>query len=122
LKRIFIIIIILTIFLTAFVSYKQYSWNAFTPELFGNGVMNVNIQNGKINGHISAWGEWEIYGTTKHCFIKQVAGEPIGGAEKPIACHMNMISKNQFNGWIDFRGHERKFCGGKTLPHKCLGK
>lgn len=119
-KKLFVIF---TLSVMAFtMPMKQQTLKVFTPELFGTGTMVLNRQsNGRISGHISAWGEWEIYGTVNHCFIKQVSGEPIGGAENPIACHMNFLSKNVFNGWIDFRGHPRKFCGGNVLPHKCFG-
>jgi hypothetical protein len=116
------LILIITMLTSAFTIPSKM--NVSTPELFGNGIMTLQQgKHGSITGHISAWGEWEIYGTADRCFIKQVGGDAIGGAENPIPCHMNFISKKQFNGWIDFRGHPRKFCGGvKSLPHKCFGK
>lgn len=92
------------------------------PELFGDGAMYLLQTRGYILGYIDAWGGWAIYGRASACRIVQIMGTPIDGAEQSIPCFMNFQKDHRFSGWIDFRGHRRKFCGASNLdsiPLKC---
>lgn len=100
------------------------SFEVQAPELFGDGTMYV-MGGQRFAGFVSAWGGWLIYGTRHDCRIVQLYGTPIGGAEKPVPCHMVFKKQNRFTGWIDFRGHTRKFCGATdrtNIPPKCYGE
>lgn len=94
----------------------------YAPELFGEGKMYAI---GGL-GYIAAWGGWIIYNGSKTCVIVQVSGERIDGADKPIPCFTRQKNGDgRFVGWIDFRGHRRKFCGAGdplNLPRKCYGE
>lgn len=56
-----------------------------------------------------------------HCTIWQLGKEKMGDydesgdkIDRPIPCYVWKNSRGGFDGWTDFRGHERYFCGGAT--------
>ncbi len=95
------------------------------PELFGNGTAYMIHPGNVFLGYIDAWGGWAITQIGNKCWIIQIVGDRIGGAEKPVSCFMSFQNWDRFTGWIDFRGHRRKFCGAgnaRNLPMKCYGE
>lgn len=94
------------------------------PELFGDGHMYFARVGDRLFGYVYAWGGWMITGRVDDCRIRQLFGPQIDGVNGPIACFVD-FRKNRFVGWIDFRGHRRKFCGGldaDAMPVKCYGE
>ena len=97
------------------------------PELFGIGTLSgytisnswvtfqmidVSVKGNKISGNLVQTGGPTIYDRPTP-----------NGKERPAGKipFMMSIHNNQFQGWIMFRGHHRKFCGGQNaIPKKCL--
>lgn len=121
-------IVLFTLILGAisFLFSFQGAWNVRTPELFGEGRLYSFQIGNRMFGVIRAWGVWTIRGQVTegrvNCRINQILGEPINDAQGNIPCHMVLKSDSRFNGWIDFRGQLRPFCGAKDktkIPYKC---
>lgn len=100
------------------------------PELFGDASAYVVDLGGSAFGVIFndgyaavITGTW--YGRELTCEIRQAGGVQVVGAEAPVPCYV-MRREDKWIGWIDFRGHQRKFCAGPSLdrmPATCrLGK
>lgn len=94
----------------------------FAPELFGNATMTtasfLHFEAGLIYNPDVAFISW---GTQEEGWIKQIAGEAIDnyGNTDPIPFR----KEQKFQGWVGFREHARKFCGGLvTLPAACMLK
>lgn len=101
-------------------SYQDVS----APELFGDGhSLSVPIFAETI-GIIHAWGIWAYIEHPTDAGRSQTFMLPLSTTlvDPQIVYGEKFYNKlhKQFKGFIYFRGHERKFCGGNTMPASCL--
>ena len=89
------------------------------PELFGNGQMLiVESASGRTLGLVRAWGWYAIIGLRGpeghiHCRLIQLTGTVHDARGIAIPCRVKIMKNGKFQGWIDFRGHTRPFCGAQ---------
>jgi hypothetical protein len=113
-----------------FVSQTQ----TLAPELYSYGI-GYGVKTDSAEAYIihSQWDEEEflflMYGKRNGDFfdgrIVQIAGEHIG-SYAPYDCSSEFVycyrrqDKNNWRGWIEFRGHTRPFCGGDKIKSPCI--
>lgn len=127
---------LITISILAFIILAQEgTW--FAPELFGGA--------GLAHARYFFWGDKNTFGLatgdlgtwlllandeTHTCNLRQILGARAGNYDQygnenlpwAIPCKMSWKGE-RFSGWIYFRTHNRKFCGGQSeslLPHTCM--
>ncbi len=92
------------------------------PELLGDAPAYLVRAGDHLAGLISADGSYlfaftgMIDGREISCRITQIGGERIHDAEAPIPCYA-LERDGRWTGWIEFRGHQRKFCGADQVDH-----
>lgn len=141
-KRFAILIAILAgfVLLAAWIQmiFSPISWySTRTPELLGDAPAVFLRFQGSLVGVL--WNDepvhtmegeevytgFLLYGSGERniqCRLVRAWGGEIAGAKDPIPCFMRWHQNGRFQGWIDFRGHERAFCGGPNeseLPQNC---
>lgn len=107
----------------------------FAPELYSYGV-GYGIKTSSAEAYViySEWGEddrflFVMYGKRNGIYfdgrIFQVAGEHIG-SYAPYDCSNEFVycyrrqDKDNWRGWIEFRGQPRPFCGGEKIKEPCI--
>lgn len=104
------------------VNYKMVVISA--PELFDTGDLHTislrSISLGFIvTEHTWLYIEYRPTNARGQCMIFP-SKKALGDAQ-PIYCEKYYHpSRKYFQGFIYFRGHERKFCGGNFIPSACL--
>lgn len=102
-------------------------WHVHAPELFGDGILYRWRVGGYAVGYVQAWGGWLYYAKGNDCRLVQLHGEVITGVTGGGVNCKQVSNKpdSNFRGWIDFRGHPRKFCGAvllENMPRPCYGE
>lgn len=127
------LLIVQVLFLLQPVNLQHADW--FTKELFGHGQATLLSEYPPIGlVKVSGWGTWFVVGQESlggySCWLIQVEGQPIQDYDaegraiyRPIPCYFwrDVQRPDTFSGWIDFRGHERRLCGGPVggVPDRC---
>lgn len=103
-------------------NYKTVTISA--PELFGDGELHTVSLRSISLGYTDAWGAWlyiEYRPTNDRGQCLFVPLQKVLSDSQPIYCEKFYKSNGvNFQGFIYFRGHERKFCGGNFIPLSCL--
>lgn len=105
------------------VGLSNYSKSVISaPELFGSGyVYTVRVRAFSV-GVVDAWGRYlmieHALGETKSQCLLLPLTNTVGDAQ-PVYCE-KFHSAGRFAGFIYYRGHERPFCGGRSVPNSCL--
>jgi len=103
-------------------------WAMRTPELFGDAEALVWQVGPYVFGVVQGWGTYVMLGQAEGnvmtCQMTQL-GRTVVDATEAIPCGARLRPDGmRFNGWIDFRGHARPFCGADEpgrIPTKCKG-
>lgn len=120
--------------LAFFILAQEGTW--FAPELFGGaGLAHARyffLDKKTLGLATGDLGTWLLLANDKNhsCTLRQILGARAGNYDEfgnenqpwPIPCKMAWKGQ-RFSGWIYFRTHNRKFCGGpsqKQLPGACL--
>jgi len=127
-KILFVLFVVLLIALP----YKQVE--LFAPELFAYG-RGYGIQTNSNEVYV-IYSEWEdnkflflMYGNKEGNFwegkIVQILGDKIESYAPYICSDANTYcykrqDKTNWRGWIEFRGHNRPFCGGEKIKMPCI--
>lgn len=98
-----------------------------TPELLGDAnAVFVKMGSRLIGVTWSNYAGFWVYGNGSEDLIQCRLVHALGGAivdvNGPIPCLMQWNQTGRFQGWIDFRGHPRAFCGvssAETFPANC---
>lgn len=109
---------------------------AYAPELFGLAQLRLVRSGAQVTGTVvNGWVSFSLKGTLSSGVISgsllQTAGPVIMDRRCPTCAeypagriHFNMmVDGDHFRGWIFFRGHTRKYCGGLGfIPEQCMLK
>lgn len=126
----FVIIIVLLLVISPIYNEADF----FAPELFSYGK-GYGVQTESIEFYL-IFVEWEnknfvflMYGKKQSDYfsgkVTQVFGQHIGSyapfdcSSLYVYCYQRQI-KDNWRGWLEFRGHNRPFCGGEKIKHPCL--
>lgn len=127
-----LVLVIVLLALATILAIRSRSYRVLAPELFGEqSMLYAELPRGHILGLVHGGGlGFVLYGQHHDQDITgqmvQIAGGQVDnyGNTAPIPVRMQFApSGDHFAGWIHFRGHPRKFCGGVTeIPRNCMLK
>ncbi len=117
------LITILVIEIFIFIALPLQLYVTRTPELLRDAPAVIGRYGELTIGVV--WNDYAgflLYSRGEQCYLLQAFGGHVGGANGPIKCLM-VWRNERFRGWIEFRGHPRKFCGAESLlklPDMCM--
>jgi hypothetical protein len=106
---------------------SEYNMTVYSPEMFGEQKATASTdENGNVQIVVDYFYDGHLYarilvmgstkGTITECTVSNLGPGPIGGFEGTLPCRLSW-EDNWFRGWIDWRGHPRKFCGAFTSAY-----
>jgi hypothetical protein len=106
---------------------SEYNLTVYSPEMFGEQKATASTdENGDVQIVVDYIHDGQLYakilvtgatkGTITECTVTNLGPGLISGFEGPLPCRLSW-EDNWFRGWIDWRGHPRKFCGAFTSAY-----
>lgn len=128
-QRLFIVVVFVVGVVMLFVTgvWQLWSGRTLTPELMGEAQTIILRAPESVDGLI--WNGYAVFylrgegeGNRFSCSLRKIWGGDFYQLDGVVSCEMLWNQTGRFQGWIDFRGHQRAFCGApgqETMPANC---